>query len=203
MQLSVTDLQKGDILLKYSDGSIISKAISAGQSFVGQTNNTIVHAGLLCDQVHIVEAQGSGITLNNLLTGNKRYAYHVYRCNNRSIAAGAGTCAKMLSDIHKRTGAMSYSVPGAAKSLFNVGGAVKTPQSMDDLLTNVLEGRNNKFFCSQFVVYVYQFTAEQNGQRGATLFNINDAKSSPSTLASILVSSPNFTEVGVLLPNTR
>jgi len=71
------------------------------------------------------------------------------------------------------------------------------------LLDRILAGKGHPFFCSQFVVYVYQFVAEQNGMRGAQWFNLNDAKVSPSVLASKLQGSPFFTEVGYMMPNAR
>jgi hypothetical protein len=74
---------------------------------------------------------------------------------------------------------------------------------MDALLTRILEGRQQRFFCSQFVVFVYQFVAEQSGIPAAALFNVNDAKVAPSELAAKLQHHRYFKEVGYMMPNQR
>jgi hypothetical protein len=74
---------------------------------------------------------------------------------------------------------------------------------MDALLDALLKGRNHDFFCSQFVVYVYQLAAYQSGMQAKTLFNISDAKVSPSVLASLLQANASFQEAGYMMPNER
>ncbi len=91
---------------------------------------------------------------------------------------------------------------GAALSLIG-SGTPTSPADMDALLDRVLSGRNKSFFCSMFVVYVYQFVAEQCGVPAMTMFNESAAKVAPTKLASLLVSNPQFTEIGWLLPGKR
>ena len=207
--LKCRDLRPGDIMLKVSDSSLnmsglTSRAIEFGQSLVGGRNPDIVHAGIMFDSTFMIEAQGGGITAHDLRVQNKPYGYYVYRCSDSNIAAGAGTCAKMMFDIHKTHGTMRYNLGGAIGSLFGAGsGRSASPGDMDDLLDRVLSGRNNAFFCSQFVVYVYQFVAEQNGKNGNSVFSMSDAKANPSILATSLVSRPMFKEVGAMFPNER
>ena len=74
---------------------------------------------------------------------------------------------------------------------------------MDALLDQMLAGKNQPFFCSQFVVYVYHWAASQSGIQPHSVFSVSDAKASPSVLASKLVFNPLFTEVGYMLPNER
>jgi hypothetical protein len=202
-QLRCGDLQAGDILLKVSDGSLLSGAIQFGQSFVGGLNANIVHAGLLFDSTFIIEAQGAGISANDLRVQNLGYGYYVFRCSNAAMGAGAGTCAKMMFDIHGRGGNLGYSVAGAIGSLLGTPGRAATRTEMDRLLDRILDGREQRFFCSQFVVYVYQFVAEQSGVAAATLFSNDDAKASPSSLATSLNRHRLFSEVGYLMPNQR
>ncbi len=202
-QLRCRDLKAGDLLLKVADGSIIGKAIQFGQAATGGPNAGVVHAGVMFDSTFIIEAQGTGIDAHDLRVQNNHYGYYVYRCRNSSMGAGAGTCAKMMFDIHKRGGNLKYSVPGAIGSLFGGAGKPATPGDMDSLLTRILEGKGHRFFCSQFVVYVYQFVAAQSGVAAASLFNMRDGKVSPSTLAATLQGHPLFEEVGYLMPGER
>lgn len=207
--LKCRDLKPGDIMLKVSDSSwnfsgATSRVIQFGQSLAGGKNPGIVHAGLMFDSTYMIEAQSAGITAHDLRVQNKPYGYYVYRCNESNIAQGAGTCAKMMFDIHQRHGTMKYSVGGAVGSLFGFGsGKAASRGDMDDLLDRVLTGRGNAFFCSQFVVYVYQFVAEQCGRNAATMFAYSDAKATPSVLATSLVKRQNFAEVGCIFPNER
>ena len=200
--LTCRDLQAGDVLLKVSDGSFLNRAIQAGQSLTGGRNAQITHAGVMFDKTYVIESVGAGITAGDLRIQHKSYGFYVYRCGNPNLAAGAGTCAKMMFDIHKAHGSMKYSVTGAAKSLFG-SGKPTTPDEMDGLLDRVLSGRNTPFFCSMFVVYVYQFVAEQSGMRAASMFNEDAAKTPPTKLASLLATHPQFSEHGWLLPGQR
>lgn len=202
-QLRCRDLASGDILLKVSDGSILSHAIALGQAATGGANAGVVHAGVMFDSTYIVEAQGAGISANDLRVQNDHYGYYVYRCGNAAMAAGAGTCARMMFDIHGRGGNLKYTVLGAIGSLLGGPGRPATPGQMDALLERVLEGRSQGFFCSQFVVYCYQFVAEQSGVPAANVFRTSDAKASPSALASLLAGSAMFAEVGYLMPGER
>jgi hypothetical protein len=202
-QLRTRDLRPGDILLKSSDGSVLSRLIQFGQSVTGGENASIVHAGVVFEQPYIIEAQGSGITANDLRVQNGKYGYHVVRCRNPNMAAGAGTCAKMMFDIHKRGGNLGYSVPGAVGSLMGPPGAATSRDQMDVLFDRILEGKSHRLFCSQFVVYVYQFVAEQNGVAAESVFNSADAKVEPSALASMLARNVLFGEEGYLMPGER
>lgn len=202
-QLRCADLRAGDILLKVSDGSLLSGAIQFGQAFVGGLNSSIVHAGILFDPTFIIEAQGAGISANDLRVQNLAYGYYVFRCSDAHMGAGAGTCAKMMFDIHGNGRNLGYSVLGAIGSLLGSPGRAATRGEMDGLLDRILEGRDQRFFCSQFVVFVYQFVAEQCGVAATTLFASADAKASPSSLATSLNRHRLFAEVGYLMPGQR
>lgn len=205
--LRCRDLSAGDILLKAADnsfsvGGATSRAIQFGQSLVGSANPGIVHAGLMFDSTYVIEAQAQGISANDLRVQNKPFGYYVFRCNDENMGRGAGTCAKMMFDIHQRHGSMKYDIAGAIGSLFRHGGGrPATPDQMHTLLDEILTGRNNGFFCSQFVVYVYQFVAEQSGRAPGSVFAYSDAKATPSALAASLARSTQFTEIGCLFPN--
>lgn len=202
-QLKCRDLASGDILLKISDGSFVSRAISFGQNLFGQRNASVVHAGVMFDSTFIIEAQGSGVSANDLRVGNANYGYLVFRPRNETLGKGAGTFAKILFDVHGRTGNLGYTVPGAIGSLGGGAGRAKTPAEMDALMDGILSGRSHPYFCSQMVVLVYQFVAEQNGISGSILFPFADPKISPSELAGHLRAGTQFDEVGYLMPRER
>ena len=202
-QLKTRDLSPGDVMLKASDGSVLSKAISLGQSLRGQLNPQIVHAGVMFDNTYMIEAQGSGVSANDLRVQNLKYGYLVYRPVRSNLGQGAGTCAKLMFDIQMRNKNMKYNLLGAIGSLLGGPGRAATAADMDSLLDRILAGKGHPFFCSQFVVYVYQFVAEQNGVPAAQVFNLNDAKVSPSLLAKKLHGSAFFREAGYMMPKQR
>jgi hypothetical protein len=203
-QLLCKDLRAGDIMVKVNDGSLVSKLIKAGQALFKEKNPDITHAGVMFDSHYIIEAQGNGIVANDLRVHNKPYNYYVYRSSDRKMAQGAGTCAKMMFDIHAEHGNLKYALLGAIKSVFGSRGTPLTPGDMDKLLTRILQGKGQKFFCSQFAVYVYQFVAEQLGIRADKVFDVKDAKVSTSELPALLGRKPElFSEVGWLLANQR
>lgn len=200
-QLKCKDIQAGDVMLKIYDGSIFSRVISLGQ--MGLANAKVVHAGLMFDSNVIIEAQASGISANDIRVQNKSVAYIVYRPSNGQMGKGAGTCSKMLFDIQHRHGSIKYNLLGTVKTRFGNAGAPKTPQDMDTLLDHVLSGKQRRMFCSQFVVYVYQYVAEQSGVAASRVFGMSDAKASPSALAGILQKNAAFKEVGYMISNER
>ena len=203
-QLLCKDLRPGDLLLKFNSGSATNKIIALGQAARGQLNPEVVHAGVMFNQTYIVEASGGGIHASDMRVQNASFGYLVYRPTNASVAEGAGTCAKIMFDIHKTRGNLTYSIPGAVGSLFPSGaGGPATRDEMDATLDRILEGRTHQFFCSQFVVYVFQFVAEQNRIPAMSYFAIRDGKVSPSTLASMLQTSGVFREAGYMMPGER
>jgi hypothetical protein len=127
----------------------------------------------------------------------------------------------MLFDIHQRRttqhqikigskrwrwktgGPLSYNLLGAFKSLGGSGGSASTPTEMDDLLTDILDGRSRPFFCSQFVVYVFQFVGVQCRLQPSAVFQDAAATIHPSALAGKLDVNPYFNPVGIMVPNER
>ena len=202
-QLLCRDLKAGDVLLKMATPSFSHKIIQFGQRLVGQPNAFLAHAAIALDTQFAIEAQKVGVTANHLAMKNRDCGYYVYRCTNSALARGAATCAKMFFDIAQTSGKAKYDTLGAGQSIFGRAGNAKTAAEMDALLDALLKGRNHDFFCSQFVVYVYQLAAYQSGLAAKTLFNISDAKVSPSVLASLLQGNPYFQEAGYMMPNER
>jgi hypothetical protein len=202
-QLFCRDLKPGDILLKMATNSFTHRLIQLGQGLAGQPNAFLGHAGIALDTQFVIEAQAHGITGNHLAMKNRDCGYIVYRPTNPLLGQGAATAAKLLLDIHQRQGNLKYGAKGAVKSLFGGSGTAKSGGDLDVLLDRILAGKNQSFFCSQFVVYVYHWAAAQSGIPSNAVFSVSDAKASPSVLASKLVGNAHFTEAGYMLPNER
>jgi hypothetical protein len=202
-QLFCRDLKPGDILLKMATTSVTHKLIQLGQNLASQPNAFLGHAAVALDTQFCIEAQAAGISANHLAMKNKDCGYIVFRPHNAALGQGAANAAKLLFDIHLRQGNLSYGAAGAVKSLFGQPGTAKSADTMEALLDRVLAGKGQSFFCSQFVVYVYQWAARQSGIPAEAVFNVSDAKASPSVLASKLVGNPYFAEAGYMMPNER
>ena len=228
IMLKVTDYKEGGSLAaRLLDSRGLERTIRDAQTLAKAKNPNVAHAGLMFNQYKIIEAQGPGINENDLRVENRGIGYLVFRCTNTRMANGAATCAKMMLDIHRAprnpiqkvaavthtviqgglpvsTGPLSYSVAGAVGSLKGAGGGrTKTQGEMDDLLDDILKGKSHPFFCSQFVVYVYQFVAEQFGVRASLVYAGSDAKVHPSKLATWLTTSALFREAGYMIADER
>jgi hypothetical protein len=202
-QLYCRDLKPGDILLKMATPSLTHQIIQLGQKLAGQPNAFLAHAAVALDTQFAIEAQKKGVVANPLAVRNRDAGYQVYRCKNANLGLGAATCAKVFFDAHGEAGGLKYDAVGAAKSLFGRSSSPRSPAQMDAMMGRILSGRGHKFFCSQFVVAVYQFAAEQSGIAAGKVFNVADAKVSPSDLASLLLKNPYFEEAGYMMPNER
>jgi hypothetical protein len=202
-QLYGRDLRSGDILLQWNGGTAVHQAIRLGQKVMGRGNEELIHAGILFDNRYLIESAGHGITAADIYLQDKGYSYTVFRPTNSELAAGAATCAKVFFDIHQRTGGMPYNVPGAVSSIFKSGGAPATRDQMDVAFDDLIKGKNHPFFCSQFVVFVFQFVAEQNNIPGAKIFPVGDGCVPPSMLGTMLKTHPMFQESGYMLANQR
>jgi hypothetical protein len=208
-------------MLKVIDQAPLSVGIASLQALANAAKPHIVHAGVMFDRTYIIEAAREGIRANDLRVQNKGITYTVHRCVRTDMAQGAATCAKMLFDIHQRRttrheitlgskrfrwktgGPLSYSVAGALKSLAGAGGVATTPTEMDDLLTDILAGEAHPFFCSHFVVYVYQFVGVQCGLQASSVFPDAAATIHPSALAGMLEVLSFFNQVGFMVPDVR
>ena len=202
-QLYCRDLRSGDVLLKMAASTFSNNIIRLGQKLVGQPNSFLAHAAIALDTQFVIEAQRAGVIGNHLAMKDRNAGYFVYRCNNAGLAAGAATGAKILFDINKAGGKLKYDRLGAAGSIIGDPGSPKTAEEIDELLDDLLKGQGGAFFCSQFVVLVYQWAALQSGLPAKAVFNISDAKVSPSMLASILQGNAYFRELGYMMPGER
>jgi hypothetical protein len=202
-QLFGRDLRGGDILLQVNGGSFTQQAIRLGQKAMGRGTEEIIHAGILFDNRYLIESDKKGIVANDIYLKDKGYGFQVYRPLNPALAAGAATCAKIFLDINARTGGLPYNLSGAVASIFKNPGAASARSQMDSAFDEMIKGRNHPFFCSQVVVFIFQFVAEQNNIAAKKLFPFADACVPPSVLAAALKRHPMFQEAGYLLENQR
>ena len=205
--LNDDQVQPGDILLKYGDGSKVSGLISWGQRFFqskstknGQTS--IVHAGIMLNGEQIIESQGDGVTINHLREGNLDYDYEVYRCKIQRIADMAGAVAGMIFSEHLSSKTAKYSIPGAAMSLFGQAPAA-TNGVVNATVNQLAAGKGQKFFCSQFVVLCFQYSAAQQGLSAQTIFPLDNSGYSPNKLKEELFQSSHFFKAGFLRKGIR
>ena len=202
-QLFGRDLRSGDILLEVNGGTFTQQMIRFGQKVMHRGTEEIIHAGILFDNRYLIEVDKHGIFANDIYLQDKPYAFQVYRPTNPTFAAGAATCAKIFLDIHNSTGKLKYSYTGAVASIFKQPGAASTADEMEDAFDQMIKGKNHPFFCSQFVVFVFQFVAEQNNLAPGKVFPFADACVPPSMLAASLKRHPMFREAGYLMENQR
>ena len=200
-------LMPGDILLKYGDGSFLSGLISWGQRNIqgnaSKTGNTnIVHAGIMMDGENIIESQKEGVTKNNLRTANLDYDYEVYRCVFTNVAEMAASVGSLVLAHHTKSKTATYSIVGAAKSLFknhpaaNQGVVAASLQALSN-------GKTRSFFCSQFVVCCFQYAAEQHGIAAQSMFGLGSSAYSPTKLKEDLFKSQIFYKAGILRKGVR
>ncbi len=219
--LACRNLAPGDVMLKVIDKAPLSIGIASLQALSNAAKPHIVHAGVMFDQTYIIEASREGIRANDMRVQNKNMTYVVYRCTRADMAKGAANCAKLLFDIHQRRttrheikfgskryrwktgGPLTYNLTGALKSLAGTGGDASTPTEMDDLLTDILQGKAHPFFCSHFVVYIFQFVGVQCDLQPAAVFPDAAATVHPSALAGKLEANPYFNLVGIMAPGVR
>jgi hypothetical protein len=202
-QLFGRDLRSGDILLEVAAGAAIHKIIRFGQKLMHRGTEDIIHAGVMFDNRYMIESEKHGIWANDIYLQNKPYGFLVFRPRNSALAAGAATCAKVFLDMNTRTGGMPYSVKGAVASIFKRPGSAPSTDEMEAAFDGLIKGKSHPFFCSQFVVFVFQFVAEQNKLTAGKMFPFNDAAVPPSFLASTLKTHPMFREAGYLIANER
>jgi len=201
-QLYCKDLQPGDIMLKCVDETnSFNKKIKWTQKIAKYNNYRIIHAGIMKNSEIIIEAAGTGLSERSILEKNAHVGYIVYRANNAEMAKGVAATAELFHAIHMQHNSIQYNKKGLFPSVIFKSGKPKSPEEMDKVYEKIIAGKNNPMFCSQFVVYVYQWVSTQMGIPAKEIFNINDKRVPPAKLAEILQGNKSFTEVGYLIGN--
>ena len=205
-------VRAGDIMIKHSDGGIISKVIRFGQ-FFGRGSSKYVHAGIASSGVTIIEMDGEGLQEHNLIIQNSMYKYDVFRCNYPDIAAGAAETAKMMLEGFRefqstRSGMrIKYSLLGAARSI-SKRAKWDGKDVINVTLDNLMQADGSAFFCSGHVVLCYQSSMGQHQiqntlpvQHASQLFSLTDTRYQPAYLHKALSKSAHFTKIGTVKGN--
>ena len=204
IQLFCRSLKAGDIMLKVINPSkFFNRGVRLVQKLTGHLNYDIVHAGIMRDSVVIIEAQSKGLEERSLLQKNVDVGYIVYRATNPNLAEGAAIAAKLLYEIHMQHKSISYNNRGLFPSVFFRPKKPKTADEMEKIYQKIIHAHNSPMFCSQFVVYSYQWAATQMGIPSQQIFNIDDKRANPARLAEILQGNPQFLEIGYMIANER
>jgi hypothetical protein len=203
-QLFGRDLRSGDILLEWNGGTAVHQAIRFGQKLMKRGTEELIHAAICFDNRYLIDSTSNGISARDIYLQDKGYSFSVYRPNSPALAAGAATCARLFMDINDSTKrGLTYSYTGAVASIFKGSGAAPTRDQMDVAFENLMKGKDHPFFCSQFVVFVFQFVAEQNNLAAGKIFPFGEGCVPPSLLGANLKTHAMFREAGYMLANER
>lgn len=188
------DLRGGDILLQVADPETTDmRRIAQRLTGSGSSHSKIVHAGIMSNNYNIVEA---GLSKRQIWL--RPGTWVVYRAIDPKMAEGAATAATLLRDIHRRHNSIKY--PDDLRKLLPCvllpPSKPKSADEMDDFYERIMKDQNSPMFCSQLVVYIYQWVATQSGIPAEKVFNIKDNRTSPARLAKILEGSSQFTRLG-------
>ncbi|TCH97040.1 hypothetical protein EJV46_17105 [Roseococcus sp. SYP-B2431] len=206
----VGPLQQGDILVKESDGSATGGVIKFGQWLVSGAGAYAkwAHAGIATSDRMIAEMDGEGLQHHDLAVKNAGYTYSVFRCKFKNVAIGAAETANMMLGFqNNKSGHVTYSIGGAAKSTLLSTGKLSDRNRVNALLDKLLDGQDVSFFCSEHTVYCYVVALEQSGLLPArsrpdlpglgSFFSYEPGNYSPAYLYEMLVKNNRFDYIGL------
>ena len=159
-------IRRGDVLLKYSDGSTTNLVIAGGQSAFSSSSakSDLVHAAIAVDSERVIESEGGGLESNSLRYQNKNYKYVVFRCLIKGLPDKAAEVAAEAFSNHDASKGTKhkYDILGAACSLFKSKSTLLTPLLNCENTAALFAGEHGvRFFCSGFVVAVYLAAAQK------------------------------------------
>lgn len=212
----------GDMLIRVHDGAVLGwgiKVVSGGSDFV--------HGGLAVGQDRLVEVNGAlgaskhtgqgamsrllaNVVLTHLYEELRGITYVCYR----PIDAELGLQVAIEAYPFARVGvdkSFGYNIGAAIKStpvwrkLFGTDDKHPTGQFLyldenESVLSAALEEKKS-FFCTQFMVWMYQKTAEK--MRRPFTFPLQPKDALPAALVEALDRSPLFTYQGVIRPMVK
>jgi len=201
-------LMGGDIILEVSERKEDPRSLF--QRLFRQSYFEVVHAGIMSDCNNLIEA---GLTKCNIRlklyyhfkrAANGRGIYSdfiVFRAINSQMAEGAATGAQLLFDIHNAHDSVGYpsNLLKLAPSVMLPRGKPQSIDAMEKIYQKIINSKKSPMFCSQLVVYIYQWVITQMGRQAKEIFNIDANRASPARLASMLAESSRFTNLGILM----
>jgi hypothetical protein len=207
---------------KWGSRSVIGNLISGFSVF----NPEYVHGGLSVGQGRLIEVNGgigpddingNRLTANIYLTDIKRDlakdSYDVWRCNDTALAEEVARQAYPFVPIgvHK---SWSYNIRDAARSvgqnvlakvlghgpLNSTSGHKKEgPLPKEASAVDIAIWEKRRFYCTQFVVWLYNVVSSRILNRGRGAILMNDQEAYPGYLAEVLHKrSSNFSYLGAI-----
>ncbi len=207
---------------KWGSRSIIANIISG----LSGCNPEYVHGGLCVGQGRLVEVNGNlradnvsgsrffaNIYLTEIARDTATVSYDVWRCTDTELAQEVAIQAypfvyqgalkswgynlgDALSSVGLTTASRvhSHGPPGAASGKPEKAPVGKKPDALDIAIS---EGR--RFFCTQFIVWLYNVVSFRILGRGRNAIPLNDELAYPGMLAEVLHNrSSNFIYVGCI-----
>lgn len=199
-----TGTKRGDMVIRINTGGAIGGAISA------MSGSEFVHGGLAIGGNEIVEVNGglnpdstgkgrilANIYKTNITTDLKDNDYVVYRCNDTDLATQVAIEASPFVASGSNS-SWGYNLTGAVSSLMSP--SVTTGQFLyideNESVLSVARRENRNFFCTEWMVWVYQKTAEK--MRKPLRIGIAPKDAFPGALVTALDKSSSFTYVGAI-----
>jgi len=164
------DLSPGDVLIKYNDGSPVNEIIQVANgmnkgAYGGRFNTQLTHVAIYLGHAQIVEASDEGLELNYI--DINQYHWEIFRYNLPDVVEFAKDIAATIAiesierrKMHElRSG--SYDYIGAIRAAFANNYQCNVGQLCDQFVQQAksLDLSNEKFYCSQFIAFVYNLAA--------------------------------------------
>lgn len=153
----VNELQGGDVLVKYTDGTASNIAIEEAQEQGLWVNKPywFVHAAFVDSSHNALEMSANGLVLNTLAKHNREYSYEVFRIKKPTVARKVRELVDALAQkVDRKEHAVSYNYWELVKSFANFDKMV----TLDEFKVgydNMKQGKGNeKYYCSQFIVWL-------------------------------------------------
>ena len=207
---------------KWGNRSVIGNLISGFSAF----NPEYVHGGLSVGQGRLIEVNGgigpddingNRLTANIYLTDVKRDlgkdSYDVWRCNDSALAEEVARQAYPFVPIGVNK-SWSYNIRDAARSVgLNLAAKIVGHGPLDSTSGHQKEGplpkdasavdiaiwEKRRFYCTQFVVWLYNVVSSRILDRGRGAILMSDQEAYPGYLAEVLHKrSSNFSYLGAI-----
>lgn len=200
--IHVSQLQRGDVLLKYTEGTGTNKLINFGQFVMSHNksggHSTTVHAAIYSGGGNVCEASGhGGLQFAGMKAG---LIYFVHRYHDAGLADLAAAIAEGYVEERNRSGGTygSYSKSGAFGSLVHSSSrGKKAKQAETGLWGQSPNQPSDSFYCSSFVVRAYA-AAGQTNSPAVVPIDCDFRAVSPKELEARLKKAANWSEVGRL-----
>jgi hypothetical protein len=198
-RINVADLQRGDVLLKFSEGTATNALIEVGQWIFSHNASGghawTVHAAIFAGGRAVYEASGGGgLRCAQFKSG---VLYFAHRYANAGLAEMAADVAEgYVAEKGRGADYGAYSKSGAFGSLFHNShrgrGARRAEVGLWGASPNV---PSSSFYCSSFVVRAY-IAAGQTVEPAVVPVRADYRFVSPKELEARLKSDSNWREIG-------